>query len=114
MTGGPAARHVNVYDGDGVLVGTFADWDAAHDWAHGRVMEPRTRLPVEVEDRASRMTWVVEPLECRITSTAPSDGAHACWHTHRSRRRSAAAHPDPDPDPTPVRAGGPSSRRRRA
>jgi hypothetical protein len=61
------ARPYLVFDGDGELVGTFRDWEAAHTWAHQRSAEPLTALPVQIEDRVGRRTWTVEGGSCRLT-----------------------------------------------
>jgi hypothetical protein len=56
-----------VFDGDGELVGSFPDWEAAHTWAHRRSAEPLTAQPVQIEDRVGRRTWTVEGGSCRLT-----------------------------------------------
>jgi hypothetical protein len=56
-----------VFDGDGELVGSFPDWEAAHTWAHRRSAEPLTPQPVQIEDRVGRRTWTVEGGSCRLT-----------------------------------------------
>lgn len=61
------SRRFLVFDGDGLLVGTFAAWDDAHTWAHLRAAEPATIGPVQVEDRVERRTWTVSGDECRLT-----------------------------------------------
>ncbi len=60
-------RRYQVYDGDGELVGTFLEWEAAHSWAHLRAVESGTLLPVQIEDRADRRTWTIEGDRCRLT-----------------------------------------------
>ncbi|EIV94625.1 hypothetical protein [Frankia sp. QA3] len=62
-----ATRRFQVYDGDGELVATFPEWEAAHSWAHRRAAEVGTRNPVQVEDRAERRTWTIEADQCRLT-----------------------------------------------
>ncbi|OHV45066.1 hypothetical protein BBK14_09925 [Parafrankia soli] len=60
-------RRFLVFDGDGELVGTFAEWEDAHSWAHLRSAEPANTGPVQVEDRAERRTWTVSGEQCRLT-----------------------------------------------
>ncbi|WP_261553942.1 hypothetical protein [Frankia tisae] len=62
-----ATRRFQVYDGDGELVATFREWEAAHSWAHRRATEAGTRIPVQVEDRVERRTWTIEADQCRLT-----------------------------------------------
>lgn len=61
------SRRFLVFDGDGDLVATFAAWDDAHAWAHGRATEPATVNPLQVEDRIERRTWTVSGERCRLT-----------------------------------------------
>jgi hypothetical protein len=60
-------RRFLVFDGDGELVATFHEWDAAHAWAHLRSVEPLTVAPVQIEDRVGRRTWTIEAGRCRVT-----------------------------------------------
>ncbi|KDA43873.1 hypothetical protein BMG523Draft_01255 [Frankia sp. BMG5.23] len=60
-------RQFQVYDGDGELVATFPEWEAAHNWAHLRANEPVTSRPVQIEDRVERRTWTIEADRCRLT-----------------------------------------------
>ncbi len=60
-------RRFLVFDGDGELVATFRTWEEAHAWAHQRATEPRTSLPVQLEDRLARRTWTMDDGGCRMT-----------------------------------------------
>jgi hypothetical protein len=65
-----ACRPFRVYDGDGAFVGDFAEWLAAHQWAHERAAEPGTRLPVEIEDRSRLYAEQVWPDRCQTLHAA--------------------------------------------
>jgi hypothetical protein len=48
-----------VVDGDGEYVASFPRlrWEVAHAWCHMRAAEPRTVLPVRLEDLVRRESW---------------------------------------------------------
>jgi hypothetical protein len=61
-----------VVDGDGTVVGSFdrSRLEETHRWAHARVQEPGTVLPVRIEDLRLRLTWTVDRRSCRMTTWA--------------------------------------------
>ncbi|WP_131770945.1 hypothetical protein [Candidatus Protofrankia californiensis] len=66
-----------VVDGDGAGVAEFAAgrWELVHAWAHARVHEPGTRLPVEILDVTARRSWKITPESCDMVLwlTVPHD-----------------------------------------
>jgi hypothetical protein len=44
-------RPYHVYDYEGEHLGSFADWDMAHEWAHLQVAMNGIPAPLDVEDR---------------------------------------------------------------
>ncbi|SNQ51809.1 conserved hypothetical protein [Frankia canadensis] len=83
-----ATRRFQVYDGDGELVATFPEWEAAHSWAHRRAAEPAARNPVQIEDRVERRTWTIDTDQCRMTVWRRRVEYGYCGRTD--------AHPAPD------------------
>ena len=67
----PAGRPVHAYDGDSAYLGSFPAPSSAHEWAHQRAAEPRTVLPVEVDDRAAGWTHQVWPDHCQLLLWPP-------------------------------------------
>jgi hypothetical protein len=67
-----------VFDAGGGLIAAFDDWDAAHGWAHDAACEPGAWLPLEIEDRARRLTWSVSDSRCQRTAWRPSSAAQDC------------------------------------
>lgn len=67
-----------VFDAGGRLLAAFDDWDAAHGWAHGAASEPGARLPLEIEDRAHRLTWAVSEMRCQRTAWQPCAASPDC------------------------------------
>ena len=72
----------SVYDGDGELVATFTQWDAAHRWAHVRALEPRVPLPLEIESEPGRrgkpVTWRIGRDRCQRVSARGRARPVAC------------------------------------
>ncbi|WP_131745853.1 hypothetical protein [Frankia sp. Cppng1_Ct_nod] len=48
-------RPYHVYDHDGEYLGSFATWDAAHDWAHLQAALGGVLAPLEIEDRRNHV-----------------------------------------------------------
>ncbi|WP_241831570.1 hypothetical protein [Parafrankia soli] len=45
---------------------TFATWNEAHVWAHEKLQDPDAVLPLEVEDRAQRITRRITRETCEL------------------------------------------------
>lgn len=63
-------RPYAVLNGYGEQLGTFADWAEAHAWAHLTAEEPNAVLPLEVEDRAQRITRRIKRDSCELIAWA--------------------------------------------
>ncbi len=59
-----------VWDADGRPLRAFADFDTAHEWAHGRMREPRTRLPLTVDDRVAKVSRRLSYARCELVAWA--------------------------------------------
>lgn len=67
-----------VFDAGHTLLGTFTDAEAAHAFAHGASCAPGARLPVEMEDRASRTSRLVWPDRCQSVRWMAVDRTDPC------------------------------------
>jgi hypothetical protein len=77
-------RPYHVYDHDGEHLGSFADWDVAHEWAHLQALLGGVMTPLELEDRDSRVSRRMTATYCeflvwaRTDVTFDLDGASRC------------------------------------
>ncbi len=60
------SRPFAVLDGTNEEIGSFADWNSAHAWAHTIAGLPGTVVPLEVEDRAQRVTRRITATGCEL------------------------------------------------
>ncbi|WP_235433555.1 MULTISPECIES: hypothetical protein [Protofrankia] len=60
-------RPYHVYDYDGEHLGSFATWDAAHDWAHLQAALGGVLGPLDVEDRRNRVGRRLWAERCEFT-----------------------------------------------
>jgi hypothetical protein len=57
-----------LFNGIGEYLGSFADWESAHKWAHELVDLGDSTLPIEIEDRAQRVTRRITPHSCDLVA----------------------------------------------
>jgi hypothetical protein len=76
---GPTSQAIVLFDGAGAILGTFDDWEAAHDTAHARAGEADVTLPLFVEDHRRRSTLTVHSrTDCRLTAWRIADEFRYC------------------------------------
>jgi hypothetical protein len=76
---GPTSPAIVLLDGAGGIVGTFDDWEAAHDTAHARAGEADVTLPLFVEDHRRRSTLTVHSrTDCQLTAWRIADEFRYC------------------------------------
>ncbi|WP_239308083.1 MULTISPECIES: hypothetical protein [unclassified Frankia] len=54
-----------VWDAEGRPLGAFGDFDAAHEWAHRRLRQALTCLPLTVDDRVAKVSRL-SPARCEL------------------------------------------------
>lgn len=57
-----------VWDADGRPLGAFSDFDTAHEWAHHRLRQALTRLPLTVDDRVAKVSRRLSPARCELVA----------------------------------------------
>lgn len=65
-----ADRRFVVWDADGRPLEAFADFDTAHQWAHGRMRQAHTRLPLTVDDRVAKVSRRLSHARCELVAWA--------------------------------------------
>ncbi|WP_322769839.1 hypothetical protein [Frankia sp. Cr1] len=50
------ARRFVVWDAQGRPLGAFAEFEVAHEWAHLRVLQEWTPLPLTIDDRPAKIS----------------------------------------------------------
>jgi hypothetical protein len=74
-------------DGAGTVLGTFHDWETAHDTAHRRADRADVTLPLFVEDHGRRSTLAVHSrTDCLLTAWRIADEFRYC---HRPAEEAA-------------------------
>ncbi|MGF7238094.1 MAG: hypothetical protein ACQSGP_24510 [Frankia sp.] len=66
-----ATRSYHVFNALGEVLGSFGDWDTAHAWAHDQADQADQSdawVPLEVEDRANRITRRVWRARCEFVA----------------------------------------------
>jgi hypothetical protein len=57
-----------VWDADGRPLGAFGDFDTAHEWAHRRLRQALTRLPLTVDDRVAKVSRRLSRARCELVA----------------------------------------------
>ncbi len=57
-----------VWDADGRPLGAFLDFDSAHQWAHVRMRQVRTRLPLTLDDRVAKVSRRLSQARCELVA----------------------------------------------
>jgi hypothetical protein len=100
-------RPYAVCNGYGEHLHAFTQWEIAHAWAHRHLHDPDMILPLEIEDRAQRITTRISRERCElITWTVFTKDP--CCGTRQARIPPYL----PDP-PTPAVPPRPASGRQR-
>lgn len=55
-----------VCNGYGEHLASFAEWEAAHVWAHDQAQHANAVLPIEIEDRSQRITRRITRDFCEL------------------------------------------------
>ncbi|KEZ34808.1 hypothetical protein UK99_22040 [Frankia casuarinae] len=59
-----------VWDAEGRPLGAFGDFDTAHEWAHHRLRQALTRLPLTVDDRVAKVSRRPSQARCELVAWA--------------------------------------------
>jgi hypothetical protein len=105
VMGARGVRPYHVYDHEGTHLGSFAVWQAAHDWAHLQVALTSLPAPLDVEDRrlgTCRRVWAdhceAHPAETRRDQDSASQPTPSgCDETHVMTRPGQPAGAAPYP-----------------
>ncbi|MEX5709691.1 hypothetical protein AB1484_15620 [Parafrankia sp. FMc6] len=57
-----------VWDAEGRPLGAFGDFDTAHEWAHRRLRQALTRLPLTVDDRVAKVSRRLSQARCELVT----------------------------------------------
>ncbi|CAO5151965.1 DUF222 domain-containing protein [Frankia sp. AiPs1] len=57
-----------VWDAEGRPLGAFGDFDTAHEWAHRRLRQALTRLPLTVDDRVAKVSRRLSQARCELVA----------------------------------------------
>ncbi|KEZ34668.1 hypothetical protein UK99_21980 [Frankia casuarinae] len=95
-------RRFVAWDADGRPLGAFPDFDTAHEWAHVRMRQARTRLPLTLDDRVAKVSRRLSHARCELVAWAefavlpgcdlPALGAAAAAAAGDTARRQPAQH----------------------